>query len=91
MWFYMPLMHSESKADHVKFVQLLKEFQADLEAKGDAESVKYLADMQNFEETHKKIVDQFGRYPYRNASLGRESTEEEVEWLKTGDTFGVSG
>lgn len=35
-----------------------------------------------FELKHKAIVDRFGRYPHRNDILGRESTEEEVEFLK---------
>lgn len=35
-----------------------------------------------FELKHKAIVDRFGRYPHRNDILGRESTEEEIEFLK---------
>lgn len=35
-----------------------------------------------FELKHKAIVDLFGRYPHRNDILGRESTEEEIEFLK---------
>ena len=36
-----------------------------------------------FELKHKAIIDRFGRYPHRNAILGRSSTEEELEFLKT--------
>ncbi|HLT64297.1 MAG TPA: DUF924 family protein, partial [Pseudohongiella sp.] len=35
-----------------------------------------------FELKHKVIVDRFGRYPHRNAILGRTSTPEEIEFLK---------
>jgi uncharacterized protein (DUF924 family) len=35
-----------------------------------------------FERKHKAIVDRFGRYPHRNAILGRASTAEEIEFLK---------
>ena len=35
-----------------------------------------------FELKHKSIIDRFGRYPHRNASLNRESTAEEIEFLK---------
>ncbi len=36
----------------------------------------------DFEIRHKEIIDRFGRYPHRNDVLGRESTEEEVAFLK---------
>jgi len=36
----------------------------------------------DFELKHKAIIERFGRYPHRNAILGRESTPEEVEFLK---------
>jgi uncharacterized protein (DUF924 family) len=40
---------------------------------------------------HKDIVDRFGRYPHRNQALGRDSTEEETQFLaEGGDTFGGS-
>ncbi|KAK1242280.1 hypothetical protein MKX07_000266 [Trichoderma sp. CBMAI-0711] len=42
-----------------------------------------------FEERHWAIVQRFGRYPHRNGVLGRETTEEEREYLDNGgDTFG---
>ena len=38
---------------------------------------------------HKKLIERFGRFPHRNEVLGRESTEEEVRFLKEGgETFG---
>ncbi|MBT5074388.1 MAG: DUF924 domain-containing protein [Kordiimonadaceae bacterium] len=66
---YMPLMHSESEEIH-KSAELL--FSA--------------PDMENylkFELMHKKIIDQFGRYPHRNKILGRRSKKKEIEFLKT--------
>lgn len=36
---------------------------------------------------HKEIIDTFGRYPHRNEMLGRESTVEELEFLKTNKGF----
>lgn len=41
----------------------------------------------SFEIKHKAIIDRFGRYPHRNAVLGRESTAEELEWMKTNSGF----
>ena len=41
-----------------------------------------------YEIRHKAIIDRFGRFPHRNAVLGRESTPEEIEFLKTpGSSF----
>ena len=40
-----------------------------------------------FELKHKVIIDRFGRYPHRNAILGRQSTPEEEEFLKDNPGF----
>ncbi len=64
---YMPLMHSESTLIHETALELYN--QPGLEFNLD------------FEKKHKAIIDRFGRYPHRNAILGRESTDEEVEFL----------
>ncbi len=66
---YMPFMHSEKPQDHEKAVQLFS-------------SRKALENNLEFEHAHKKIIDRFGRYPHRNEILGRESTPEEIEFLK---------
>lgn len=64
----MPYMHSESRQIHDQAEELFKEF---------ASEGNY-----DFELKHKAIIDRFGRYPHRNAILGRESTPEETEFLK---------
>ncbi len=64
---YMPFMHSESLKIHEIAVALF-----------GACSSKNL----DFELRHKSIIERFGRYPHRNAILGRESTEDEIEFLK---------
>ena len=40
-----------------------------------------------FELKHKKIIEQFGRYPHRNAILGRISSEAELEFMKINSGF----
>ena len=65
---YMPYMHSESAAIHAAAEPLMK-----------ARAPQHTYD---FELKHKAIVDRFGRYPHRNALLGRESTPEELAFLK---------
>ncbi|CAI8857727.1 DUF924 domain-containing protein [Pseudomonas sp. IT-P258] len=39
------------------------------------------ADYLDFAERHQRVIAQFGRFPHRNAVLGRESTAEEIEFL----------
>jgi uncharacterized protein (DUF924 family) len=41
----------------------------------------------DYEMQHKAIIDRFGRYPHRNAALGRASTAEELEWMTTHPGF----
>ena len=65
---YMPFMHSESKLIHDRAVKLF--------------SAPGLENNYEFELKHKIIIDRFGRYPHRNVILGRESTQEEIEFLK---------
>ncbi|PJK14830.1 hypothetical protein CO613_03895 [Lysobacteraceae bacterium NML07-0707] len=64
----MPLMHSESRRIHEQAVTLFERY-----------TTPYALD---FEIKHKLIIDRFGRYPHRNAVLGRESSAEEIEFLK---------
>ncbi len=42
-----------------------------------------MADQLDFELRHQAIIERFGRYPHRNALLGRQSTAAEIEFLKT--------
>lgn len=41
----------------------------------------------DYEIKHKAIIDRFGRYPHRNEILGRESSAEEIEWMKSNPGF----
>lgn len=65
---YMPFMHSESLGIHEDAVELFRQ-------NGNPHNL-------DFEIRHKAIIERFGRYPHRNAILGRESTAEELEFLK---------
>lgn len=67
-FFYMPFEHSEDRAMQARSLQLFT-------ALGSAELLRFAKD-------HKEIVDRFGRFPHRNKVLGRESTAEEVAFLK---------
>ena len=71
---YMPYMHSESATVHAQTVALF--------------SQPGMEDTLRFELRHKAIIDRFGRYPHRNAILGRTSTAEELAFLsEPGSSF----
>ncbi|KAF3923832.1 hypothetical protein ABW21_db0203607 [Orbilia brochopaga] len=90
MWFYMPLMHSESLADHKTHLEYLNQFAKD--NADDEEMSQAISKMLYFTKLHMDIIEKFGRYPYRNEYLDRESTEEEKKWLEDGGMrFGVGG
>ena len=65
---YMPFMHSESLEIHNVAMELFRNngLEGNLE----------------YEIKHREIIEQFGRYPHRNAILDRESTLEEIAFLK---------
>ena len=65
---YLPWMHSESALIHEEALRLFA-------APGLEKNL-------DFERRHKAIIDRFGRYPHRNAVLGRASTADELEFLK---------
>jgi uncharacterized protein (DUF924 family) len=71
---YLPYMHSESRVIHEAAERLFRE---------NTPKQNY-----DFELRHKAIIDRFGRYPHRNATLARESTPEELAFLsEPGSSF----
>ena len=67
-FFYMPYMHSESALIHVEALRLFTDLGIESQL--------------GFEVRHKAIIEQFGRYPHRNAILNRPSTAAEVAFLQ---------
>ena len=90
-WFYMPLMHSEHIEDHVLFTSLMTSLREDVAATGDTAAAEHIDMHLGFEKKHVEIIERFGRYPYRNKVLGRETTADERKWIEEGgDSFGAS-
>lgn len=87
MFFYMPLQHAESIKVQDKSVELFTRL---AEAVSPTLQETFLTIAQ-FAELHRDIIEQYGRFPHRNAVLGRENTAEEDEYL-AGDApdFGQS-
>ena len=72
-FFYLPFMHAEDRVMQARSVELCTTL-------GDPEVLRYAR-------LHREIVNRFGRFPHRNAVLGRPSTPEEVAFLKAGRGF----
>jgi len=70
---YMPLMHSENLADQELSVELY--------------AAAGLNNNLRFAQHHREIVRRFGRFPHRNAILGRASTSEEIDYLNSDEAF----
>ena len=68
---YMPYMHSESLAVHDEAVRLFTGL-------GNADTLDY-------EKKHRDVIARFGRYPKRNAALGRHSTAEEEAYIASAE------
>jgi uncharacterized protein (DUF924 family) len=73
-FFYLPFMHSENPADQERCLELACRY-------GDNEFSKYA-------EQHADIVRRFGRFPHRNAALGRAATPQEQTFLGSGGFAG---
>ena len=70
LFLYLPLMHSERLADQERCVALFEH--------------EELRDKLSHAVKHAEIVRRFGRFPHRNAALGRPSTDEEEAYLRDG-------
>jgi uncharacterized protein (DUF924 family) len=77
-FFYLPFEHSEALADQDRsvelFARLAAEYPPDRRAAGD--------DLVAYAVRHREIIQRFGRFPHRNAVLGRASTPEEIAFLR---------
>lgn len=74
IFLYLPFEHSEDIADQERSVTLFATL-------NDPRAYEYAV-------RHKDVIARFGRFPHRNAALGRASTSEEIEFLKTpGSSF----
>jgi len=78
VFFYMPLMHAEDLQAQNRCVALFE---------GLVKSDKQAQPSLDYANQHRDVIKKFGRFPGRNAALGRTSTPEEVEFLKQPSSF----
>lgn len=85
VFFYMPLQHSESLEDQELGVD--RYLQVEREVASEYRPI--FADFRKYAQLHRDIIARFGRFPHRNAILGRRDTAEERAWIASGgETFG---
>ena len=75
MFLYLPLEHSEDLATQERCVELFRELARET---GSAEVEQFA----RYAEAHREVIARFGRFPHRNAMLGRESSAEELAYLE---------
>lgn len=78
VFFYLPFEHSEDGRTQERSIELYRTLAEEVPENWRKSFDFYL----DFAVRHKAIIDRFGRFPHRNAILGRESTPEEIEFLK---------
>lgn len=77
VFFYMPLQHAESRKVQEKSVAIFERLAT---AVSPTYSETFMT-VAHFAELHRDIIEQFGRFPHRNAVLGRKNTPEEEQYL----------
>ena len=82
LFVYLPFEHSEDMADQDRSVQLIRNLGASV-PEGQR---KTFAGFVDYAVRHREVIARFGRFPHRNAILGRESTPEEKAFLEQPDS-----
>jgi uncharacterized protein (DUF924 family) len=77
LFFYLPLEHAESMEAQDAAVAAMERLRAEAPPHFQGFCDNTLA----YARQHREVIRRFGRYPYRNAVLGRASTPAETEWL----------
>lgn len=78
IFIYLPLEHAEDLAMQQRSVQAFSGLE---QMAPDAPSREFLAGTLDYAHRHREVIARFGRFPHRNAILGRASTPEESEYL----------
>lgn len=78
VFFYMPLVHAESSENQEKSIRLYQ----DLVTLSMSETTQIYQLFLAYAYAHFRVIKEFGRFPQRNTILGRESTQEELAFLK---------
>lgn len=78
VFFYLPLEHAESREDQARSVALYEALAADVPEAQRPLFETYV----DYARRHREVIERFGRFPHRNAILGRASTDAEKAFLR---------
>jgi uncharacterized protein (DUF924 family) len=85
---YVPLEHAEDMDSQARCVSLIR----GLCERASADLRPRFESFLSYAIRHRDVIERFGRFPHRNAILGRASTRDELAYLESGgETFGNSG
>jgi uncharacterized protein (DUF924 family) len=84
MFLYVPLMHAEDRATQEEMVRLFEDLAAEA-ARRAPRSVGFFQNALGHARRHADVIARFGRFPHRNAILGRASSADEEEHLRGPD------
>ncbi|MBY9065425.1 DUF924 domain-containing protein [Hyphomonas sp. WL0036] len=83
VFYYLPMEHSEEMGDQIRSVDLFTALAASAR-----DGFKGFCDMTlDYARKHLDVIEEFGRFPHRNAVVGRTSTDAEQQWLAEGGGF----
>ena len=91
LFLILPLMHSETKKNTERAIIEIEKLVADckaIELDEYGQTTRMLGINLTASYDHDKTIGLFGRYPHRNEVLGRKSTPEEIEYLKSCERYG---
>ncbi|PSW07466.1 DUF924 family protein [Photobacterium lipolyticum] len=80
VFLYLPLEHSEAIEDQEESVFCFNQLRQAV----SPENAIIFEGFYQYAVSHRDVVNKFGRFPHRNAALGRLSTQEELRWLSNG-------
>lgn len=81
LFFYMPFHHSEDLADQERSLELFGSLPRNPDGRGA---------LRRYGHPYVEVIARFGRFPHRNAILGRQSSVEEIEFLKRAQALSAS-
>jgi uncharacterized protein (DUF924 family) len=88
VFLYLPFEHSEEAADQERSVTLFEQ----LVSRAPPGLERTFQNFADHARRHRDVVQRFGRFPHRNAVLGRHSSPEELDYLDSGgESFGGGG
>ena len=83
---YLPFEHAEDLAEQNRSVALFQQLAAEIQTQAKPAETEVFNNYLDYAHKHQVIIAEFGRFPHRNAILGRKSSAAEIAFLKQPDS-----